>query len=145
MMLVAAINSPCCFPASRPPARGAVAILVGVQCFAVGFVYDHGPIPCARRRYDRSGGGGGDPSHGAASERAPAGGVRLAFAFPALLSLGYFVPRPHGRHRLVGPLWTGSVVFSAIIGWLVSYVVCRRGGRSGSADVARRRWTLLPC
>ena len=128
MMLVAAIDS---VPVllflrlGRLPAGG-VAILVALPCFAVGFVYDHGPYPVPAVV--------GMVTAGVVAEllRAllrpgpmrPAAFRSFAFAFPALLFLGYF-----GALALtVGigwstHLWTGTVVFAGIIGWLASYGV----------------------
>ena len=128
MMLTAAIDS---LPVllflrlERLP-LGGLAILIALQCLAVGFVYDHGPYPVAAvigmiaaamvvellRAALRPG-----PTR-------PAAFRSFAFAFPALLFVGYF-----GALALtVGigwstHLWTGTVVFAGIIGWLASYAV----------------------
>ncbi|HET8577925.1 MAG TPA: hypothetical protein VFO18_12550 [Methylomirabilota bacterium] len=109
----------------RLPA-GAVAIFVGLQCFAMGFVYDRGPYPTLPVA--------GMIVAGAVVEllrvvlrpavSRPAAFRWFAFALPVLLYAGYFGALGlAGGIRWSTHLWTGAVVFSGIIGWLISYLV----------------------
>jgi hypothetical protein len=105
---------------------GAVSIILGLQCFAVGFVYDHGPYPVwpvvgmiaaavvadALRAVLRP------------SDARPAAFRSFAFALPAILCVGYFAALALTAGLSWSThLWTGTIVFSGIEGWLLSYVV----------------------
>jgi hypothetical protein len=127
MMLVAAINTApllLLLRHGRLPA-GAVTIVVGLQCLAIGFVFDHGPYPVwpvvgmiaaaiiadLLRAVLRP------------STLRPAAFRCFAIALPALLCVGYFA----ALALTVGigwstHLWTGTVVFCGVVGWLLSYV-----------------------
>jgi hypothetical protein len=128
LMLTAAIHTVAVllFLRHRRLPPGAITILMGLPCVAMGFVYDHGAYPlwpvvgmtaaaivadvlCTGLRPDAL---------------RPARFRGFAFAFPVLLYLGYF-----GALALTDGigwsthLWIGVIVFSGIIGWLASYVV----------------------
>lgn len=127
MMLTAAINTApvlLLLRHGRLPA-GAVSILVGLQCFAVGFVYDHGPYPAWPVVGMMAAAVVADLLRAVLrpSDLRPAAFRCFAMAFPALLCLGYFV----ALALTVGigwstHLWTGIVGFSGVLGWLMSYV-----------------------
>ena len=109
----------------RLPA-GAVTILVGLHCVAMGFVYDHGPYPVW-------------PVIGMVAGAVVADVIRamwnpsvlqsrafrcFAFTLPALIYVGYFAALALSTG--IGwstHLWTGIVGFAGIVGWLISYVV----------------------
>lgn len=127
MMLVAAINT---VPLllflrhARLPA-GAVTIVVGLQCLAIGFVFDHGPYPVWPVVGMIAAAMVADLLRAVLRPSAlrPAAFRCFAIALPALLCVGYFA----ALALTVGigwstHLWTGTVVFSGIVGWLLSYV-----------------------
>jgi hypothetical protein len=146
MMLTAAINSLAVLlflRLGRLP-MGGVAVLVALQCFAMGFVYDRGPYPVWPVVGMMAAAVAVELLRALVRPDAlrPAAFRGFAFAFPALLYAGYFA----ALALTVGVgwsthLWTGTVVFAGIIGWLASYAVLPgrwvSGERRGDAATSR--------
>ena len=110
---------------SRLP-RGAVTIVVGLDCVATGVLFDHGPYPLVPVVFMVAAAVAGDVLRVALRPSAarPAALRWFAGLLPALLQAAYFA----ALATTVGigytaHLWVGMVVFAGVVGWLLSYLV----------------------
>jgi hypothetical protein len=106
--------------------QGAVTIVVGLDCIATGFLFDHGPYPLVPVVFMVAAAVAGDLLRAALrpSPARPAALRWFAALLPALLQVGYFA----ALATTVGigytaHLWIGMVVFAGVVGWLLSYLV----------------------
>ena len=109
----------------RLPA-GALTIVVGLDCVAEGFLFDHGPYPLVPVLGMVAGAALGDLLRAALrpSPARPAAFRCFALAAPALLFAGYFAALAlTSGIAYTAHLWMGVVVFAGAIGWLLSYLV----------------------
>ena len=109
----------------RLPA-GAAAIVIGLDCVAMGFLFDRGPYPLVPVVAMAAAAGLGDLLRAALRPVAarPARFRTFAFVLPALLNAGYFA----ALHLTAGIGWTphvwlGVIVFTGVIGWLLTFLV----------------------
>jgi hypothetical protein len=105
---------------------GAVSIMLGLNCIATGFLFDHGPYPVVPVAAMVAAAIAGDVLRAVLRPSAsrPAAFRWFAIGVPALLYAGYFaalavtVGIGYSAH-----LWMGVVVFAGIVGWLLSYLL----------------------
>jgi len=109
----------------RLPA-GAAAIVIGLDGVAMGFLFDQGPYPLVPVVAMAAAAGLGDLLRAALRPVAgrPARFRAFAVLLPAMLTAGYFA----ALHLTAGIGWTphvwlGVVVFTGVIGWLLSFLV----------------------
>ena len=128
MLLTAAVlTAPLLFLLAhgRLPAGG-VTIVVGLNSIAMGFLYDRGPYPLFVVAALVAGAVVADMLRAllrAGRTRARAFRV-FAAALPAVLFAAYFVALGLRAGLAWTPhVWLGTVVFGAVIGWLLSYLV----------------------
>ena len=111
--------------AGRLPAGG-VTIVIGLNAFAMGFLYDRGPYPLDVVAAMVLGAIGADVSRAwlrPAAARVPAF-RSFALALPVLLHAAYFATLAAGRGIAWSPhLYLGVIVFVGVIGWLLSYLL----------------------
>jgi hypothetical protein len=109
----------------RLPAGG-VTVVVGLDCFAMGFLLDHGAYPLVPMTAMVAGALAADGVRTILrpSPARPAAFRSFALALPVLLYVAYFgaLAATHGIGYTVH-LWVGVIVFAAVFGWLLSYVV----------------------
>ena len=105
---------------------GGTSILVGLNAFAMGFLYDRGPYPRTVVVATVAAAVAADLLR--AGLRADAARPRafrtFAFALPLGLTLAYFTSLAVKSGITWSPhLWIGVVVFAGAVGWLLSYLV----------------------
>jgi len=106
--------------------RGAVTVVVGLDCIATGFLFDHGPYPLVPVLFMVAAAVAGDGLQAALqpSPTRPRALRGFAGALAVLLQASYFA----ALAATVGigytaHLWIGMVVFAGVVGWLLSYLV----------------------
>jgi hypothetical protein len=105
---------------------GGVTIVIGLNSIAMGFLYDQGPYP---RFVVSAFIAGAIVCDGLRAALQPAPGRPREFrvfaaALPAVLFAGYFIALTVRPGLVWSPhVWIGTVVFAAVIGWLLSYLV----------------------
>jgi hypothetical protein len=105
---------------------GAVSIVVGLDCIATGFLFDHGPYPAVPVAAMVAAAIAGDLLRAALrpAPSRPAAFRWFAIGVPALLYVGYFAALAATVGIGYSPhLWMGVVVFAGVAGWLLSYLV----------------------
>jgi hypothetical protein len=105
---------------------GAVTIVLGLDCVATGVLFDHGPYPLLPVVAMVAGAIAGDVLRAALRPSAsrPAAFRWFALGVPALLHGAYFGALAVTAGIGYSPhLWMGVVVFSGVVGWLLSYLV----------------------
>jgi hypothetical protein len=119
---------------------GAVTTVVGINCVATGVLFDHGPYPAVPVLAMVLAAVGGDVLRAVLRPAAarPTAFRWFAIGVPALLHAGYFAALALTQGIGYSPhLWMGVVVFVAVIGWLLSYLVLPpRGGVERTAAIA---------
>jgi len=105
---------------------GAVTIMLGLNCVATGVLFDHGPYPIVPVIAMVVAAIAGDGLRAALrpSARRPAAFRWFALGVPTLLHAAYFAALALTAGIGYSPhLWMGVVVFSGVVGWLLSYLV----------------------
>jgi hypothetical protein len=105
---------------------GAVAIMVGLNSIATGFLFDHGPYPVVPVAAMVAAAIAGDGLRALLRPSAsrPAAFRWFAIGVSALLYAGYFAALAVTVGIGYSPhLWMGVLVFAAVIGWLLSYLL----------------------
>ena len=127
LLSVVVLTAPVLFLArwNRLPPAG-VTLLVGLNAFAMGFVYDGGPYPRAAVLALVAGAVLADLVRAAirpGAERAAAFRV-FSVALPVLLYGAYFITVGLAHGFGWSPhVWLGVIVFAGVIGWLSSYTL----------------------
>jgi hypothetical protein len=123
----------------RLPA-GAVSVMVGLNCIATGFLFDHGPYPVVPVVAMVAAAIAGDVLRAVLRPSASRQAAFRWFAIgvPALLYAGYFAALAVTVGIGYSPhLWMGVVVFAGVVGWLSSYLVLPpRGAAERAAAIA---------
>jgi hypothetical protein len=104
---------------------GALTILIGLNSLAMGLLFDHGDYPVVPVLGSIAAGVVADLARLVLRPAADRGGAfRLyAFAVPVILTGAYFAGLGVTTGIAWSPhLWLGTVVFCAIVGWLLSYL-----------------------
>ena len=105
---------------------GAVSIMLGLNCIATGFLFDHGPYPGVPVVAMVAAAIAGDVLRTVLrpSPARPAAFRWFAIGVPVLLYAGYFAALAVTVGIGYSPhLWMGVVVFAGAVGWLLSYLL----------------------
>jgi hypothetical protein len=105
---------------------GAVSIMLGLNCIATGFLFDHGPYPVVPVAAMVAAAIAGDVLRAVLRPSAsrPAAFRWFAIGVPVLLYAGYFAGLAVTAGIGYSPhLWMGVVVFAGVVGWLLSYLL----------------------